>query len=241
MVMARGDDEYHMVAPTLCDSTDTGICLSTFFVSAATADPLTYFDSETLSGYSVDNLAPQAPQGLLMASSVLTWEEAPEEDFDYFTVYGSATETFGPAAVPLGHTIGTEMDVSSHPWPFYHVTATDFAGNEGEPATTPTLLAVPEPGVQPPAFALLPNRPNPFGASTVIGFDLPAESRVRLRVFDVRGRLVRILVDTSLPIGRYSIPWQRDDSLGRRVPPGVYLYALEAGAFRETRKAVAIE
>ncbi|MDX1548622.1 MAG: T9SS type A sorting domain-containing protein [Rhodothermales bacterium] len=82
----------------------------------------------------------------------------------------------------------------------------------------------------PGAFALFTNGPNPFHASTEIRFALPAPSMVRLEVFDVLGRRVAVLVDRRLPAGRHAA---RFDATG--LGSGVYLYRIEAGAFRETR------
>jgi len=140
-VPAFGEDVYQYVAPTLCDSTlDNGICWSVFFVRAMTPDPFQFYDSPPDSGYSVDNLAPSAPMNLLFAPpGILTWDEAPEEDFNYFTVYGSTADIFNETADLIAHTTDLEMDVQANFYPYYHVTATDFAGNKGEAATTPNL------------------------------------------------------------------------------------------------------
>jgi hypothetical protein len=237
-VPARGDDEYHAVVPTLCDSTDEGMCTSTFFVSAVTPNPVAYFDSEPATGYSVDNLAPAVPTGLTWASAALAWDEAPEADFDYFTVYGSATDVLDGTATVIGYTVEPTLDVHDAPFLYYHVTATDFAGNEGKAATTENPVAVPAGGVIPTAFALRPNQPNPFRSSTTITFDLPAEKGVTLTVYDISGRLVRTLVSESLPAGRYVRAWDGRDAVGRSLAPGLYFYRIEAGTFLETRKAV---
>ena len=54
-VPADGADHKQFVVPTLCDSSSVDLCLTTFMVRACTADPLTFFDSDLISGYSVDN------------------------------------------------------------------------------------------------------------------------------------------------------------------------------------------
>ena len=85
----------------------------------------------------------------------------------------------------------------------------------------------------PPATRLDQNRPNPFNPSTVIGFALARPGRVRLRVYDVRGRLVDALVDGPLPAGRHTVTWRPAGAAS-----GVYLYVLETNAGRIARKAV---
>ncbi len=240
-VPARGEREYNCVVPTLCDSTAAGRCMSCFFVSAETADPLDYYDSAPDSGYSVDNLAPSPPAGLHMESETeLAWEESPEEDFDYFTVYGSDDGDF-QAAVFIGYTIDIHLDVSGDAYAYYHVTATDFAGNEGEPATTDNTFAGVAGGSVPAAFALGRNTPNPFAVRTEVAFEVPSTARVSLQVVDVGGRVVRSLVDRTLAAGRYSVGWDGRDGTGREMGPGVYFVRMAAGEFSATRKMMLIK
>ncbi len=84
----------------------------------------------------------------------------------------------------------------------------------------------------PVATRLLGNAPNPFNPQTSIRFALAAADagdRVRLRVYDVRGKLVRTLVDGALPAGEHAIVWDGRDGQGRAAASGVYLYRLETG------------
>jgi thermitase len=93
--------------------------------------------------------------------------------------------------------------------------------------------------MQPPtSFALLQNRPNPFGQSTALRFDLPAPSHVRLEVFDMQGRRVRRLADGPYEAGRWSVDWDGTGEAGQVIRSGVYLYRIEAGRFRSQRKMV---
>ena len=108
LVPAHWDSIYETIAPTLCDSTITGgLCWSTFMIRAATESPGVFFDSHPDSGYSVDNLVPTAPTGLIVADEVLSWDEPTDADFDYFSVYGSSSPELGPDAVLIGYTTGT--------------------------------------------------------------------------------------------------------------------------------------
>ena len=91
----------------------------------------------------------------------------------------------------------------------------------------------------PSAFALHPSQPNPFTQSTTFGFDLPRRSAVSVRVFDVRGRLVRTLVEgASFEPGSHRLTWDGTLQGGRSAGPGVYFYALEAGGFRDVKRIV---
>ncbi len=90
--------------------------------------------------------------------------------------------------------------------------------------------------VPPANLALRQNYPNPFNPSTTICFDLPDPARVDLRVYDVSGRLVRVLLaGEALPAGRHETMWNGRDGAGLAVGAGVYFYRLEAGAFTQTR------
>jgi len=84
------------------------------------------------------------------------------------------------------------------------------------------------------------NVPNPFNPRTTLAFSLPVETHARLSVFDVSGRRIATLVDTSLPAGRHEFVWDGRDGRGTSVASGVYLYRLEAGPISETRRMVLI-
>ncbi len=91
----------------------------------------------------------------------------------------------------------------------------------------------------PRATALLQNVPNPFNPSTDIRFALAEGGAVQLRVFDVRGRLVRVLVDGDLQPGEHTAHWDGKDGNGVSIPSGVYICALQTAAGeRFTRKMV---
>ncbi len=75
--------------------------------------------------------------------------------------------------------------------------------------------------------------PNPFNPRTTIVLNLPRAGEASLRVFDLRGRLVRTLHEGSLTAGRHELVWQGDDDTGRALASGVYFY--EAKAVGEAR------
>ncbi|HMB68709.1 MAG TPA: FlgD immunoglobulin-like domain containing protein, partial [bacterium] len=88
-------------------------------------------------------------------------------------------------------------------------------------------------------LTLAPCRPNPFGGATSIRFFVPAPGRsVRLSVYDVAGRRVARLLDGEHVQGERTVSWDGRNDVGARVAGGVYLYRLEAGEERRSRKAV---
>ncbi|MBK7190740.1 MAG: hypothetical protein IPH86_19315 [bacterium] len=117
----------------------------------------------------------------------------------------------------------------------YIVTAVDFAGNESEAAAPASVSGVP--GTLVAAFGLAQNVPNPFNPRTVIGFSLDRPGAVRLRIFDVAGRLVRTLHDGQvLPVGAHEAVWEGRDNAGQPVAAGVYHCRLETGGQAASRR-----
>jgi hypothetical protein len=92
----------------------------------------------------------------------------------------------------------------------------------------------------PTVHALHASAPNPFRGRSTIRFDLPRQSAVDLRVFDVSGRLVRVLVNESLPRGPHAARWDGFDQSGSRAAPGVYFYRMVADEFSSVRKLVVV-
>jgi PKD repeat protein len=83
----------------------------------------------------------------------------------------------------------------------------------------------------PVAFGLEQNHPNPFNPMTTIKFNLPHDSNVVLRVFNVRGQEVQTLVNEGMSAGTHEVTWD-----ARQHPSGIYFYQIEAPGFLETRK-----
>jgi hypothetical protein len=88
----------------------------------------------------------------------------------------------------------------------------------------------------PTRFALEQNYPNPFNPSTTISFDLPKQSFVSLKVFDLIGREVATVVCEELQGGNYTRQWN-----AANVSSGVYFYRLQAGTFTETKKLILLK
>ncbi len=76
-------------------------------------------------------------------------------------------------------------------------------------------------------FVLDQNFPNPFNPQTTVRFHVPRSSHVNLRIYDVRGQLVRTLVEGTVESGTHSIQWFGNDQTGKAVSTGIYFYKLE--------------
>ena len=100
------------------------------------------------------------------------------------------------------------------------------------------------PAKLPKVSSLAQNSPNPFNPSTSISYTVAsAESLVpvKLEVFNIRGQLVRTLVNEEVEPGEYSFFWQALDDHGKKISSGVYFYRLRAGDFVATRKMVIVK
>jgi len=199
------------------------------------------------SGYSVDNLPPGSPQNAEVAyngaGNHLAWEAPADPDVVRYRVYRDLVPMSAPDPARIVHeTMNTFWSdaVANGTQYFYIVTALDAAPNESAAANTATVSSV-RPGPGPARYALLPNVPNPFNPATTIHFDVPATARVTLRVFDVRGRLVRTLHEASVPAGRQTVRWSGRDNRGQAVASGVYFVRMTAEGFSATRKVTLIE
>lgn len=85
------------------------------------------------------------------------------------------------------------------------------------------------------------NSPNPFNPQTAIRFSLDSKQSVKLSVYDVNGRLVRMLVSGVKEVGTHSVTWDGRDNAGSSVSSGVYFYRLDAGKFSQTKKMVMLK
>jgi hypothetical protein len=104
------------------------------------------------------------------------------------------------------------------------VTASTAVGDETAPEASP------------PAVRLAGARPSPFAASTSIGYELPVAGHVRLAIYDITGRQVRVLIDATQEASAHAVTWDGTDAAGRAVARGVYLARLEAAGQAVTRK-----
>ena len=83
--------------------------------------------------------------------------------------------------------------------------------------------------------------PNPFNPTTNIRYDLPVEEIVNIAIYDVMGRKIKSLVNTKQVAGYRSITWDATNSFGEQVSAGTYIYTIQAGEFRQTKKMVLLK
>ena len=87
----------------------------------------------------------------------------------------------------------------------------------------------------PSRFALEQNYPNPFNPSTTIGYELPVRASVKLSVYDMLGREVRVVSWAGQSSGHHSMMWDGMDRYNHPLPSGMYVYRLQAHSFEDGR------
>jgi hypothetical protein len=158
-----------------------------------------------------------------------------------FTIDGGGTTRSAAGIFALGGTVG-QPDAGRLTGPGFGLQGGFWFGGsavsgvgEHPPGSGPGLPA--NPG---PPFRVYSARPNPVVHRTVIAFDLPAPTPVKVALFDVSGRLLRVLVDASYPAGAHRSTWDLRDESGRIVAPGIYFLRLDAGVHRSHQRIVVV-
>jgi hypothetical protein len=90
-------------------------------------------------------------------------------------------------------------------------------------------------------FVLHQNYPNPFNPVTTLRYDLPEDAMVNITIYDMVGRQVNTLDRSQQTAGFKSIRWNATNDKGFPVSAGLYLYTIEAGQYRQTKKMVLLK
>ncbi|MCH7887032.1 MAG: T9SS type A sorting domain-containing protein [Candidatus Marinimicrobia bacterium] len=242
-VLAHSDSAYSYVAPTLWDGVSTG-----FMVSAHTADPLVFEDSNVEFGTSTDDLAPAPPSGL--AGSVintdvnLTWLLGDPDDktFKENNVYRGTTSNTADMTQLASTSANEYTDATAEIGVdyYYAVTSVDHAGNESDFSNVApvTITGIGDETSLPTEFALRQNYPNPFNPSTTISYSLPTASDVKIVVYNLLGNEIATLVNGQQAAGYHNVEWNGRSDSGKLVSTGIYFYRINADDFTAIRKMI---
>jgi len=88
-----------------------------------------------------------------------------------------------------------------------------------------------------PVFSLR-NYPNPFNPETTITYSLPEATKMRLDIYNLKGQLVKTLVNEAKAAGEYSVIWKGTDDSHHPVSSGIYIYKMSAGKYNSTRRMI---
>jgi hypothetical protein len=242
---AFGDPSYTYEVSTLIDSTAEGNGMTEFKVVAAMNEG--NFHSDPAMGYSTDDIAPGVPEGLLAElvddGIQLTWEMSADEDFQYFILEKSADEAFTePEVFEMIDIAYLDLDYVLNESNYYRIAAVDHAGNISDYSDVVdfTVLAI-DLDLIPDVYALHQNYPNPFNPTTQVKYDLPEDAMVSITIYDIMGRSIKSLVNTTQSAGYRSIQWDATNNLGEPVSAGMYIYMIQAGGFRQNKKMVLLK
>ena len=114
-------------------------------------------------------------------------------------------------------------------------------GNDNTPNTLVVGTLSIDEDLVPDVFALHQNYPNPFNPTTNIQYDLPEDHFVSVIIYDVIGRKIRSLMNTNQTAGYHTIRWDARNDMGEGVAAGMYIYTIQAGDFRATKKMVLLK
>jgi hypothetical protein len=95
--------------------------------------------------------------------------------------------------------------------------------------------------VRPDKYSLSQNYPNPFNPTTMISYSVPKVNWVTLKVYNMLGQEIAMLVNDQKVAGNYKVFWDGKDYAGRAVAGGIYFYRLEAGEFTKTLKMLLLK
>ena len=129
---------------------------------------------------------------------------------------------------PDFHT-ATEKAYVAH-WPTF------LGNNKRNKIATLTITSIPEVDAKPGSFTLNQNFPNPFNPKTVIGYSLPRQSLVELKVYDILGIEVAVLVSQIQPPGNYKVEFN-----GVTLPSGVYFYKITTNEYSSVKKMILLK
>jgi flagellar hook assembly protein FlgD len=93
----------------------------------------------------------------------------------------------------------------------------------------------------PSKVTIYQNYPNPFNPTTSINYALSNKAFVSVFIYDVLGHEVKSLINAEQEAGYKSIHWNATNSLGKSVPAGMYIYTIQVGGIRQTRKMVLLK
>lgn len=90
-------------------------------------------------------------------------------------------------------------------------------------------------------YVLYQNYPNPFNPSTSVRFEIPEDSKVTIKIYDILGSEVNTLFDEQVQRGRYTIEWNGLDKSGNRMSTGTYIYRMIANEFVQSKKMLLLK
>ena len=125
---------------------------------------------------------------------------------------------------------------------FYRIRASDYSDNWSDYSDAVQLSTLSNDNANvAEKFMLYQNYPNPFNPLTNMRYDLREEAFVKITIYDMFGNTVKTLVDKKKSSGFKSAQWNAKNNQGQPVSAGVYVYRIEAGKYRPTKKMIQLK
>ena len=106
----------------------------------------------------------------------------------------------------------------------------------------PTVSIISGSEILPKNFALYQAYPNPFNPVTSIAYELPKDEMVHIAIYDIMGRKVRTLIPSKDQLaGYHRVTWNAKNDLGQPMAAGMYIYTIQAGEFRQSKKMLLLK
>jgi len=154
----------------------------------------------------------------------------------FLTIYGNSEES---VRLEIWDADRDCIYQSNETWIFHEDLA---VGTPLEPEfITRIPLGIGDQGYIPDVFSLGQNYPNPFNPQTTMGFGLPEDGHVSIRIFNLRGQEIRTLVNSDFSAGYRFVVWNGLDEAGHHLVSGVYLVVMQSGSFREVHKMLMLK
>ena len=170
-----------------------------------------------------------------------SWSQLPFVDQGIFNLTNESIVTFTvPSNIDID-TVQSDIPIGC----IIQLTVTDDVGNAHMSQlvieVTDDELGLSDATNTPEKFKLNQNYPNPFNPVTSFSYDLPKNSYVSIIIYDMLGNVINNLVKSNQSSGFKSVQWNATNNQGEPVSAGVYLYSIEAGDFRQTKKMILLK
>ncbi|RLC51596.1 MAG: hypothetical protein DRH79_05980 [Candidatus Cloacimonadota bacterium] len=197
--------------------------------------------------YGVIPEIPPAPENVELVEIIdetlleLSWDMPTINDLDHFNIYLSIESG---AFELFNETVGTAFYypyVINESHAFY-ITTVSQQGMESEPSEIVEWMIVDSENLPTPLVTKLNgNYPNPFNPSTNIAYSIKESGKVTLQVYNIRGQLIKTLIDEVNEPGEHAVTWNGKNIANKSVASGIYFYKLKTDDFQQTKKMIMLK
>lgn len=178
--------------------------------------------------------APENPIANTAGFNIMVSWNAPTRSFETYNVYRDGDQI----ATSIANTFYLDQEVATGYY-IYNITAVYSGGYESAMSDNAEIDHVDVSNVLVPTVTeLTGNYPNPFNPTTTISFSLAETSQVSINIFNLRGQLVKTLVNGEMEAAYHTQVWNGTDNSDKKVSSGVYFYSLTTSDYGSTKKMI---